>query len=249
MNYSNLSLLVDDVHALAVLEATSEAMPIDNTRTASRVAPWRSDDTDPQTITAVCPSTVAGGIVLRAHNLTPDAVVSVTLKFADATVDEFTIDPNGTDTWDAWFDPVEIDEYEIEIDDGDNPDGHIDIVQILVAPALTVRYNFELGLRHIWHEDITHRYTAGQSLRSEGTGLVRRETTLKLKHVHEDDRDLLVEALLKHGQGKVLHLSCYPGRGGRLESDHAYVAKRVTPIDTTQWGQQLWETPISFKEA
>src|SRR5690606_37158318 len=135
---------------------------------------WRSPGVMSQSFTAIFPARQVAGIALSHHNLTAGAVIDVTLKNATTTVEEFTIDANTTDTWAAWITAAEADECHIEITDTDNPAGYLEIVTAYGGPAVSAQCNFEKGARVTWKKDTQHKYTAGQSLRSWGTGIVRR---------------------------------------------------------------------------
>lgn len=258
---SNIRIIAQDGHKDAVLTATSEAMDIDNTQDSRRAYPWRSEDTSggdwwDQTITAIMPVSILGlgGIVLSNTNLTLDATVSAVLKNGVTTVDTVTPEclgenPDGTTTWVAWF-TVEtaVDQYELTIDDSTNPDGYLQIVQIIAGPALSPVYNPAYGLETEWAEDVQHITTAGQSLRSEGTGLVRREITMDLEVMTEADRVLLVDGLIAAGQKATIFVSVYPGEGGDLERQHQFACRRVTNMSTSHWTRQFWRQGLTFRE-
>jgi hypothetical protein len=182
--------------------------------------------------------------------LNADAVVTVTFKHATATVAEITLPVTDRDTWVGWADEsVVSDTCEVVIDDGDNGAGYLEVAQLVIGDAVTVAYNFALGARTLWREDVEHEYTAGQSLRSHGTRLVRREVAISLARVARSDRAMLVRALLTHGQGAPLLLCLYPGAGGELEADHQFVAKRTSSLPPVQNAQAYFEMDIEFKEA
>ena len=254
MSVSNVRILVQDGHRSAVLGATSEAMPIANTQNPFKSRPWRSTDTAEQTITGVMDITIAEGelfgISIAHHNLSSAAEVTVALKSGMTTVDTVTVLDNDTTTWDYWgVAEGDIDQYLITIDDPTNLAGYFQLGQILLGRAITFAYNFEIGATHMWRQDVEHEYTAGQSLRSEGTLLMPRESSINLKKLSPADRIVLVRELRRAGQAAPLYLSLYPGAGGALESDHAYVAKCVSNLSTKQSGQAHWDSQLLFKEA
>lgn len=257
---SNMRIIANDGHKGAVLTATSEALAIENTQDSRRAYPWRSEDTSPgdwwdQTITAIMPVTIngLGGLVLSNTNLTMDATVSAVLKNGMTTIDTVTpvclgANLDGTTTWVAWFTAGPIDQYELTIDDSTNPDGYLQIVQIICGPVLTPDNNPAYGLETEWLEDVQHITTAGQSLRSEGTGLVRREITMDLEVMTEADRVLLVDGLIAAGQKATLFISVYPGEGGDLERQHQFACRRVTNMSTNHWTRQFWRQGLEFRE-
>lgn len=260
---ANIRILAQDGHKNAVLTATSEAdgLAIENTQDDRRAYVWRSEDTSgadatEQTITAVMPVSILGlgGLVLSNTNLTADATVSAVLKNGMATVDTVAPvclgeNPDGTTTWVAWFSvETAVDQYELTIDDSTNPDGYLQIVQIIAGPAMSPEYNPAYGLETAWTEDVQHIATAGQSIRSEGTGLVRREITLNLEVMTEGDRVMLVDGLIAAGQKATLFVSIYPGEGGDLERQHQFACRRMTALSTSHWTPGFWRQGLEFRE-
>jgi len=260
MAVSNVRIIANDGHKDAVLTATSEALVIDNTKDSRRAYPWRSEDTSPgdwwdQTITAIMPVSILGlgGLVLSNTNLTLDATVSVVLKSGMTTIDTVTpvclgANLDGTTTWVAWFTAGPIDQYELTIDDSTNPDGYLQIVQIICGPVLTPANNPAYGLETEWLEDVQHITTAGQSIRSEGTGIVRRAVTMSLEVMTEADRTAIIEGLIAAGQKSTLFLSVYPGEGGDLENQHQFACRRVTNLKPGHWTINFWRDGVEFRE-
>lgn len=244
----NFRVIVDDIIRGAVLTATSEAMPVANLASPGRSRPWRSADLDPQTINAIYAAREVRGIALSHHNLTQDATVTVTLYNATVEVAEFVIPANHTRTWSAWCPAVESDECDILIDDPTNPAGYIEVVQAFAGPAVTVNCIHSRGAKVSWKKDKQHRYTRGQSLRSWGSGLVRRQAKIDLRFVEEADRWKLVQALAQEGEAHPLFYSMYPELGGTLEADHAFICKLVTDLDTDRWGGVYTGVPLEFWE-
>lgn len=257
---SNIRMILNDGHRNAVLTATSEAgaLVIENTQTDRRALAWRSTTLDPQAITGVSPVSVAvdemGGIVLGNTNLTLDATVTADIKNGLGTVDTVTLEctaanPDGTTTWVAWFTLDEaVDQYEIDITDAGNAAGYVQVVQVMFGPVTTLDYNFSFGADIRWREDVEHLITDGQSLRSEGSGIVRREASINLDFIPEADRGDFINALVQQGMAAPLFLSLYPGRGGALESQHQYIAKRASQISQNHWGPMWWRQAVEFLE-
>ena len=254
---ANLRMILNDGHAGAVLTATSEetGQEIENTQHERRAKVWRSTDATAQTIAAVMPvSAQQGGIVLSNTNLTLDATVSADLKNGVTVIDTVTltclgVNLDGTTTWVAWFDlDEEADQYEMVITDAANPAGYLQVVQIVCGPTVTTQYNFAFGAEMAYIEDVNHRITAGLSVRSDGTGLVRREFSLDWQLLYDADRQLLVDELLRYGMREPLFLSLYPGRGGDLECRHQFVAKRMSSLNFRHDHPMLWSNPCTFRE-
>ena len=262
---SNIRIIAQDGHKDAVLTATSEALAIQNTQDDRRAYVWRSVDdamASPaidaldQVVTAVMPVSItgAGAIALTNTNLTLAATLSVDLKNGGGTVD--TVAPvclgensDGTTTWVAWFSvETAVDQYEMSIQDPTNPDGYIQVVQILCGPYLEPTYNFSLGAVVDWREDVQHITTAGQSIRSEGTGLVRREAAINLDLMPEADRATLIDELVAAGQKATLFVSLYPGRGGDLERHHQFPCRRTTGLSINHQHPMWWRQGLEFRE-
>lgn len=255
---ANIRLILNNGHADAVLTATSEetGLEIENTQNERRARVWRSTSDAAQTITAVMPVSISGvgGIVLTNTNLTTDADVEVDLKNGVTVIDTVTLvnlctNFDGTTDWVAWFDvDTAVDQYEMVITDTDNPDGYLQITQVICGPYISPGYNFALGAGFEVDEDIQHTITAGLSPRSSGTGAERRELSIDLKFIEEADRATLVDGLLDFGMGSVLYVSMYPDQGSALEGRHQFAAKRMTKIKTSHWGNRFWDQSLVFRE-
>jgi len=250
---ANMRLIVDNAWDNAILSADQEAMPITNTQGRKGVLreyPWRSTDTTAQAVGGVFPQADIEGIVISRANFTQAATVTAVLKLSTATVDTIVMVPNGTDTWVAWIAPTTADEIEITIDDTANPAEYLQFVQCFAGPKVEVNYNYDLGMKFTKLQDVEHIRTAGQSLRSQGTGLTHKNAKLNFSYIPEVDRLIFVDAMEWRGQSWPFFVSLLPNTGGRLETDHQFVAKLVSDVSYDLSSQNFWSTPtIEFAEA
>lgn len=257
---ANIRMIFNDGIRQGVLSATSEAMPISNVQDERRAFVWRSEDTSgadatDQEISAVMPITIngLGGVVLSNTNLTMTADAAVTIKNGMADIGTLEMiclarNTDGTTTWVAWFDDGPVDQVEISISDPSNPDGYLQIVQIMAGAALTFEYCFSAGAEQEWVEDVEHFETDGSTIRSEGTGQDRRRSLINLELLPEADRAAFVDAALQHGQKLPLFLSMYPEWGGTIEAQHQYICKRITNIKNQHWIKRFFRGGVEFRE-
>lgn len=249
---ANMRLIVNNAWDNAVLSADQEAMPITNTQGGKGVLreyPWRSTDATSQTIGGVFPEVDIDGIVINRANFTQSATVTAVLKLATVTVDTIVMTANGTDTWVEWITPAAADEIVITINDTANPAGYLQCVQVFLGSKIELDYNFEFNGQFSWPEDVEHHLTAGQSLRSSGTGISRRTASIDLRWLSDADRETLKTALLQYGRAQPLFASFYPGLGGTKETDHQFVCKRKDDYSNRHWSGAWWQTAIEFNEA
>ncbi|MCK9564157.1 MAG: hypothetical protein M0R02_15705 [Bacteroidales bacterium] len=252
---ANLRIIAADLHGTAALTASSAAMPVANTQNPLRSYPWRSTSAAVQTISATLTASVGGGagLVLTNTNLRTTATVSAALKDGGVTVNTVSLtclgsNLDGTTTWHAWFDDTGIDGYTLTLTDTGNPAGYLQVVQILCGEYITTEYNVAYGAGLTLLEDVTAIETAGLSLRTEGTGDVRRVLTVEHEFLLEADRAALIDALVGAGRKATLFVSLYPGEGGAKERDHQFPARRMADLSATHWTSQFWRGREEFRE-
>src|SRR5690606_30248255 len=249
-------MILNDGRREAVLTATSEdgVYVIENTQDDRRAFVWRSTSDAAQTITAISPVQAAtGGAVLKDTNLTTDATVTIELINGLGTIDTIPMEclganVDGTTTWVAWFDDDPADQYVIQISDTGNPDGYLQIVQIMFGPYVSPEFNPGYGVETEYIEDVEQLETDSQSLRSEGSGTVKRQVSFALGWVTEADRAILIREMLRNGMRHPIFVSVYPGEGGDLERDHQFIGKRMSPLSTRHHAPGLWAQSVEIRE-
>lgn len=245
----NARFLFDDKWRTATnLSATSTdtntALANTQNQYGSRV--WRSEDTAAQTITADLTNVEADCLVIAGHNLTGAATVAVTTKLATVTVDTFNVTLNGTTLAVAWFDAAEIDELQIIITDASNPAGYVEFCQLMIGARWSPSENMNLGLRLSAVRDLTRRRTAGQSLRSTGTGIVKRQTSMELEWLTESDRASLKNQI-DIADGGPCFISVYPESGNQDETDGQFISL-APDFNAAHWNANYWLHSLEFLE-
>lgn len=274
-----IRFLSDSAHNTAALTVTSEAMPIENTQGSRRAFVWRSTDTAEQTISGTpAAAATATGLVLARHNLSGAASIQLILKLGATTVyDTGTVgtgeigagDIIPAGTWragidkygatynnllepqhlDLWFSAVTFDSYQIIVTDTGNADGFLQIGQIMLGEAFEPSVNMSYGLNLEWIEQTEHHRTDGGSLRSEGTHAAHRRLRIGLDWLNDADRSKLVTELFSAGKRADVYITAYPGDGGLLEIEHAFVARRMSDLGFTHPFFNNWKTQLIFEEA
>jgi hypothetical protein len=248
----HLSLVVDNAHDDAVLSASSEAMPFANTKGSKghlREYPWRSTATTLQTLGGIFPERSIALLALTGANFTQAAVVTVKLYLATVLVATEVIAANGTDTWHKWIAPIAADQYEITLSDAGNAAGYLEFRQFILGPRVQAAYNFARGADLSDVYDVEHIRTAGGSLRAEGTSLKHRKARISLSYVPEADRLVLQDALALFGPAKPVFVSLFPGAGGRMETDHQFVAMHGAEFQRKLVSDSFWSVPaVEFLE-
>jgi len=247
---ANARFLFDDKwRTITNLTATSEAgsQVIENTQNPLSSRAWRSTSAVAQTITASRASFDADCLVIAGHNFTDAATVAVTTKLSTVTVTSFNMIINGTDLLVAWPAAAEIDELEIVITDTGNPAGYIQIGQIMIGAKLELEDNFNYGVQFEYRRDISQQRTAGQGLRSSGTGIIKRQVAINLEWLAESGRAALKNALTAFGPAYPCFCSFYPGLGSQAETDYQFIAK---PSDfvSAHWAANWNRAQLEFNE-
>lgn len=253
---STFRVLGNDLHRSSDSMTASSAvpgLPPLNTRDSRRSLPWRSVGAAPQTFTAqIDPMAGLCVVVLSNTNLTLSATVSAAIRNGSTTVATVPMsclgrNPDGTTTWVAWVTVASANGYQISISDGSNPYGFFQIVQILAGQVLDPEFGPSYGAETEWVEDVEHIETATQSLRSEGTGTVRRRMTIDLSALDPSSRSAFVNAMAVN-QKYTTFVSLYTGDGGDLERDHRFACKRITNLGQSHWTYKLWRQEMVFLE-
>lgn len=270
----NLSLLIDNLHDVATLTASSEGLPVINTQDQRRDYVWESVDAAVQTITCVLPNAeYADVFAMSRYNLTAAATVRLILKSDGATVyDSNAVEvvqfiPAGV--WRAGIDPwmaayndilpaqvlvisfpsVVFDEYQIVIDDTANPDGFLHVSRIAIGQQHTLDINFSNGAVFEWIENERHtRMTGGGLYTSGDTGGRARRIKLDLDHLSELERIDLDVKLTAAGQGRDVLVRAYPGTGDVHELLHTFFAKRTSSIGITHHSYDHYSLPLIYEE-
>jgi hypothetical protein len=220
----------------------------------------------------------ASGLAISRHNLTGGGEISIVLKLDGDTVFDSVIGLGGVSSvggfipagvWQAGIDPwgatynqslgvmvtdiwfgrdYLFDSYEITINDPDNPDGYIQVCQVVLGRATTFDPGFELGSLIRWVENVKHSRTDGETLRSEGTGQRHRVMELDLGLLADSDRVAMVTTMGRAGQKQPIYVSMYPDAGGMLEVEHAMVAKRVSNLEFNHQHPAYWQNKLILEE-
>jgi len=267
-----IRLIINNEHDIATLTATSEATPIAYTQRSGRSYPWRSTGTADQTITAsFATPTYVSGVVVYNHNLTASGVVRVEYLLAGEVVYDSgdviaaNIIPIGTwragiDPWGAenlaelptvqynvWTSSTLVDGYRITLKDPDNPDGYLEVSRIFAGVSYSPQINPQYGLSLEWQDFSENQRTESGSLRTVGAGTARR-LTFDLGHLDDVELTRLSREMLRSGKGRDLYVSVYPGAGGMMEAEHAFVARRASDYAHGHTFYRNWESSLELQE-
>lgn len=267
-----IRLIINNEHDIAALTATSEATPIAYTQRSGRSYPWRSTDTADQTITASLPSTTyMSAVVVYGHNLTSLSTIQVEYLLDGQVVYDSGeiiaadliplgvwragIDPWGkqdltelpTVQYNIWTSSTLVDGYRITIKDPDNPDGYLEVSRIFAGVSYSPQINPKYGLSLEWQDFSENQRTESGSLRTVGAGTARR-LTFDLGHLDDVELTRLSREMLRSGKGRDLYVSVYPGAGGMMEAEHAFVARRASDYAHGHTFYRNWESSLELQE-
>lgn len=255
-------MILVDGHREALLNVTSEAgeLVIENTQEDSPSLKWRSEITSSSTaliqaITAIMAITIdgPGGIAVIGTNLSASATLSAPLKNGGGTVTTVALtcieeNIDGTTDWVGWFDDGPIDNYELNIEDAGNPAGYMQITNIICGPAVITEYCAPPETIIGYPEDVEHTITDAFSIRSEGTGAVKKMASIDLNLVNLAEREQFVNSLRTDGRAAVVFVSIYQGWGGSLEAAGAFAAKRMDDFAIPHRIRGRFRTKLDFRE-
>lgn len=269
---NNIRMIINNEHDEATLTATSEAMPVAYTQRSGRSYVWRSTDTADQTITASFTTpTYVSGVVVYNHNLTASGVVRVEylldgqVVYDSGDVIAANIIPIGTwragiDPWGAedltelptvqyniWTSATLVDGYRITIKDPANPDGYLQVSRIFAGVSYSPQLNPKYGLSLEWQDLSANQRTESGSLRTVGEGTARR-LTFDLSYLDNAELTRLSREMLRSGKGQDLYVSVYPGAGGMMEAEHAFVARRASDYAHGHTFYRNWESSLELQE-
>ena len=251
MKHRRLRMIIDNLHDIAELSATSEGMPIEFTQRSGRSYVWRSSDTQEQVIEAALPEgRFVDGVAVLNHNLSVNSRVVIELLLDDVVVAvSGEIRPSevkplgqfvfGVDPWGAsdlsvlpqkqfvwWLDDITLcNGYRITIGDEDNQEGFLQIGRIFAGQAYSPKFNPAYGLTLEWQDFGEHRRTEGGSLRTIGQGSARR-LSFDLDLIETRGRDELSRQFVRYGKEQDIYVNVYPTQRGIKEAEHAFVARR-----------------------
>lgn len=268
----NLRLIINNIHDEALLDATSNALPIDYTQRSERVRVWRSSDASQQVITATLPTPAyLDGVVLYRHNLSAASRVRLELLNGVTVIHDsgsvnisgliplgefrFGADPWGATSTDSiptqqaafWINSLLVTGYRLTLDDPQNPDGYMEIGRIISGQVISPRFNASYGLQLEWQDAGEHRRTEGGSLRTIGEGLSRR-LPIDLDWLDARDRARFTAAILGSGKRKDVYVSVLPETGGIDEAEYAFLARRENNYAHTHNHFNNWRSQLVFLE-
>ena len=269
----NIRLIIDNLHDEAEVTATSQALPSSNTQRSGRSYVWRSTGLGEQVLTASFETArfINAGVLLD-HNLSLTASIRLELLVdGDVVYDSGDVSPGeikplgvwiaGVDPWGqsdlstlptqqyvVWLPELTLcSEYRITINDPENPDGYIQIGRIFSGEYYSPEFNPEYGLTLEWQDFSENVRTESGSLRSIGTGTARL-VSFELPRNKQRGVGELTQLMMSVGREKDVYISIYPERGGLLESEHAFVARRRNNYAHTHSFYGNWQTALQFEE-
>lgn len=272
MALSNLRMIINNFHDTATLTATSEALPVSYTQESGRSKIWRSVDTATQVINgALFSPNFLSALVVYNHNLTTVGTIRVEYLLQEEVVyDSGDIVASsliplgiwrvGVDPWGAqdltefpnthyviWTDPTLATDYRITIKDPNNPDGYVQVSRIMAGLSYSPDMNASYGVQLEWQEFAEHKRTEGNSLRTVGKGIAR-VMTFNLDYLEREGLGQLSRELLKTGKQQDVYINLYPEKGGALEAEHAFVARRDNSYAHTHDYFNNWKTQLAMVE-
>lgn len=269
----NIRLIIDNLHDETTVTATSEALPASNTQRSGRSYVWRSTGVGEQVLTASFPtSRFLNAVVILDYNFSLTASLRFELLIDDDVVYDSGIrtpgeikplgiwmagvDPWGqsdlsslpTQQYVVWLPELTLcNKYRITIDDPLNPDGYIQIGRIFSGEYYSPEYNPEYGLTFEWQDFSENVRTESGSLRSIGTGTARL-VSFELPRVKQRGIGELTQLMMSVGREKDVYINIYPERGGLLESEHAFAARRRNNYAHTHSFYGNWQTALQYEE-
>lgn len=274
---TQMRILARNLHDVATLTATSEAMPVAYTQRSERPMVWRSANITDQRIEATLfAAEYINCIALSRHNLGDDGLVRIELLNAGqvvhdsgATSTQVLIPAGiwraGIDPWGATYndqlpggshpgiywlpEPVAADSYRLTLSRTAGESGdYFEIGRIFSGLSFSPSVNMSWGAKVEWQDGSEHIPTEGGSLRTMGAGHLRRRFDIQLDWLAESDRQSLIAQLQRAGLSTDLLVSLYPGRGGWLEFESTMVCRRVNTLMHTHNHLNNWQLPLSFLE-
>ncbi|RUR34467.1 hypothetical protein [Vreelandella nanhaiensis] len=259
-------MIINNFHDTATLTATSGALPIEYTQRSGRSKVWRSVDTAPQVIDCALPDPdFLSAVVVYNHNLTSAGTIRIEyLLQGDVVYDSGVIFASsliplgvwraGVDPWGAqdltefpnthhvvWTVATLATDYRITISDSNNPDGYVEVSRIIAGLAYSPKMNASYGVSLEWQDFAEHKRTEGNSLRTIGDGMAR-VLTFDLDYLEREGLGELSRELLKVGKRQDIYINLYPEKGGALEAEHAFVARRDGSYGHTHDYFNNWKT-------
>lgn len=269
---NNIRLIITNVHDDATLTATSEATPAEYTQRSGRSYVWRSSSTATQVITAsLSTASYLDAVVVYSHNLSTNGSVRIEYLLGGSVVYDsgeiiaadliplgifqVGIDPWGerdlselpTVQYNVWTDSTLADAYRITLTDPANPDGYLQVSRIFAGSAYSPEYNPSYGLRLEWQDFSENRRTESGSLRTVGSGMARR-LSFDLTRLAEVGLTQLSRELLRNNKGDDIYISVYPERGGQIEAEHSFIARRAVNYSHSQPAYCNWQSSLEFEE-
>ncbi|ODC02731.1 hypothetical protein BFW38_03390 [Terasakiispira papahanaumokuakeensis] len=271
---ANLRILAENLWDQAELTASSQAMPVDYTQRSERPFVWRSTSAQSQTLTATLPAAAyLDCIALARHNLGGLGLWRIELLLADQVVyDSSTVSTGmlipagvfraGIDAWGATYNdrlpntsslgihwlpgPLAADTFRLTLmSEGVD---YLEVGRVFAGLSWSPQYNLNWSPQVEWQEDAEHAMTEGGSLRTVGSGRLRRHFALQLDWLNASDRQMLVTDLARMGMRADLLVALYPDEEGLNALEHTMVCRRDATISHTHNMLRNWQTSLSFLE-
>lgn len=265
-------MIINNFHDTATLTATSEALPVSYTQQSGRSKIWRSVDTAPQVIIGTLPSpNFLSALVVYNHNLTTVGTIRIEyllqgeVVYDSGVIVASTLIPLGiwrvgVDPWGAqdltefpnthyvvWTEPTLATDYRITISDSNNPAGYVEVSRIIAGLFYTPKMNASYGVKLEWQDFAEHKRTEGNSLRTIGNGTAR-VMSFDLAYLEREGLGELSRELLKTGKRQDIYINLYPEKGGALEAEHAFVARREGSYGHEHNYFNNWQTQLAMTE-
>jgi len=123
-----------------------------------------------------------------------------------------------------WFGPAFAFSGRLTITDADSQDGLHEFDRVYLGHVIQPQFNFNYGHQHQWQSRTIQKQTAGGSIYGVEKA-TRRQLTLELAHIREEERPHLSNAIRKVGLHRDWFISMYPEHGGIKELEYAMACK------------------------
>lgn len=274
---SNVRFVIGNAHDLAVLTATSQALPVINTQRSERGLVWRSVGLAQQIIEGTFTTgQFAGCLSLLQHNLSATGLRRVELFNGTTKVYDSGLTPTallipagiwraGVDPWQATYNEhlpaglsaailwlpqtFVITRYRITLSDPGNLDGYLQVGRIILGDVFSPQFNMNWSPKIAWQESGEHKITEGGSVRTIGRGDLRRKVDISLDWLNDTDRSQLITKMGKAGMGSDVLISLYPDSSSvMLELEGTMLCRREQSLTTTHNFLGNWQLPLTLVE-
>jgi len=273
---ANIRMVVGSLADQATLSATHYvgAMLPSNLQLSRKENIWRSTSIESVSISGTFSVAQAlNCFVLAGHNISSAGLIRLKLRLNGQVIydsgDYAPANPIPAGIWRAGVDPfgstyddqlntkmvriwlpelMVTDEFEVTIQDPNNPDGYVEASRLLMGQFITPDWNLSFGGGVNWVDTSQHILMEGGCLET-AKGILRRQFTFSLDHLSESDRIRLEVDLAMRGKSTDVFVSLYPEEGGMKEVTHMMIARRDNDLHIPHVTHSNWASQITFIES